>query len=366
MLPSLPVDEARIYDLRYAEATLPAQLPGGGIDRSSAFWQTLVAGETAVQIYAPDEPATGYTPSAAVHTVGTYTLLPGGQEGKVLLTLSEAPQLTQKMMEARGAGLAITAVTMGLLFADGIIRARGEELALAYQELRRAEAMRDDLTNMIIHDLRTPLTAISASLELLNHLSEQPLGQAEGQIVDRARRAAHRLNSMIGDILAVAKMETGELTPKLEQVVLAELLAERLEVFSVQATVEEKALRVDCPPHLTARLDPALAGRVVENLVNNAFKYTRPGGTIAVAASGSNGVVQVSVRDTGAGIPDEYKEFIFSKFGQIPGEGSESLRKGAGLGLAFCRLVAEAHGGKIWVEDNPGGGSNFVMQVPAG
>lgn len=159
----------------------------------------------------------------------------------------------------------------------------------------------------------------------------------------------------------VSKIESGELSPQRQEVAVVDFLEKHLDPFLLRASSEEKKLAVECPPQLTAYLDPALTGRVLENLVGNAFKYTERGGKIAVSAVGGNGTFRMSVCDDGPGVPDDFKECIFDKFGQVPGS---TNRKGSGLGLAFCRLVVEAHGGQIWVEDAPGGGSDFRVRIP--
>ncbi len=286
---------------------------------------------------------------------------------------AQTAQLTDTVIRARTTGLLIAAGTMGLLFmllwlvvrrADRIILSRNEELAAAYRELRKAEAMRDDLAQMIVHDLRTPLTAILTSLGLLKRLSPEARAKNQERVIERTTRAAERLDKMIDDILLVSKIEKGELDLRKKTVRLSNLLSQQLDPYYLQARAEDKTLQLRCPPELEASLDPRLTGRVLENLVSNAFKYTKAGGHVSVTARGSNGTLSMSVADDGEGIPDEYKEAIFRKFSQAPVSSGAPARKGTGLGLAFCRLAIEAHGGKIWVVDAPGGGSEFRIELP--
>ena len=381
-LPELPLGVNAIYDAE-GESVFPPDAPAiatlGG--EGLAYFATAMTGDPEVEIHPPGERPAGYASdpdaSSTVYTVETYFPLAtagGGQPVGVLVTTSLAAQLGQRILQARAAGLAIAGLSAGLLFlgllivvrrADNIITSRAEELAQAYRNLRRAEAMRDDLTRMIVHDLRTPLTAISASLGLLKQLPGAAMSETQARVVERTTRAAQRLNRMIDDILTVGKMETGELELEREEVALAELLGERLDAFQAQAESERKALSLECEPDLKAYLDPALTGRVVENLVGNAFKYTEQGGRIAVFAQEKNGYLHLRVQDDGEGVPDNYKEYIFKKFGQVPQDDGRPARKGTGLGLTFCRLVAEVHGGEIWVEDAPGGGSDFHLRLPA-
>lgn len=382
-LPELSLHVDAIYDAE-GDSVLPPDGPAVSTLGAAglAYFSAAMSGEPEVEIHDPGESPAGYEPGPYASPPGTYTVetyfplaaAGGVQPIGVLVTTSAAAQLGQRILQARVAGLAIAGLSAGLLLlgslvvvrrADSIITSRAKELAQAYRNLRRAEAMRDDLTRMIVHDLRTPLTAISASLGLLKQLPAARMSDAQTRIVDRTSRAAQRLNRMIDDILTVGKMETGELQPERKEIVLAELLRDRLDTFQAQAESEEKLLFLDCEPELNAFLDPALTGRVVENLVSNAFKYTDRGGRIAVSAQEENGYLHLRVRDDGDGIADSYKEYIFKKFGQAPQEDGRPARKGTGLGLTFCRLVAEVHGGKIWVEDAPGGGSDFHVQLPA-
>jgi signal transduction histidine kinase len=282
--------------------------------------------------------------------------------------------VTQEMIfQGRVVGLSIATLSMGTLFlvlffvvrrADRIMGQNAADLARAYENLRRSEQSRQDLTNMIVHDLRTPLTSISVSLDLAAR--DRAVGNAEMQakFMDRIGRAATRLSRMVDDILAVSKLEAGEFVLELEWVRLHSFLAERLEGFSAQAVRENKVLHLDCALGLTAEFDTGLLGRVIENLVANAIRYTTDNGQIHVAAWHHDERVWLAVRDNGIGIPEAYHERIFDKYVQAPAADNETLRKGTGLGLAFCRLVVEAHNGRIWVENNAPAGSTFRMWLP--
>jgi signal transduction histidine kinase len=334
-----------------------------------------LAGEPQVRVFAPDDAPPGYAPAGSAHVVQTLVAFRGatGAPGGVAIFTRAAPELDRAILAARQTGLVLSALTMGLLFAalltvvlraDRLIGARNAELAAAYHDLRAAEAMRDDLTHMVVHDLRNPLTAIAASLDLMGHAAAANRPDLRAQFVANARGAVTRMTELLEDILAVGKIEVGELSPQLSRVALEPLLAERLRSFRPQAEVQHKRLELVCTPQLVARLDPALIGRVVDNLVGNALKYTGDGGRIEVSALAEPGGVSLRVRDNGDGVPDEYKQAIFGKYVQVPDD--RSVRKGTGLGLTFCQLAIEAHGGRIWVEDAPGGGSDFRFWLPLG
>jgi signal transduction histidine kinase len=293
--------------------------------------------------------------------------------GDFVATLLGSAVAQEMVFQGRIIGLSIAALSMGTLFlvllfivrrADRIMSQNAADLAQAYENLRRSEQSRQDLTNMIVHDLRTPLTSISVSLDLAARDQADNNADMQAVFMDRIGRAATRLRRMVDEILAVSKLEAGEFVLELERVKLHDFLAERLEGFSAQAVREGKGLHLDCELGLTAEFDPALLGRVIENLVTNALRYTAENGQIQVTAWTHDERVWLEVRDDGIGIPEAYHERIFDKYVQAPAAGNETVRKGTGLGLAFCRLVAEAHNGRIWVENNAAAGSTFRMWLP--
>jgi signal transduction histidine kinase len=259
---------------------------------------------------------------------------------------------------------------MALLFivhrADQLIRSRTRELERAYTNLRQAEGLRDDLTRMIVHDLRNPLTALTANLDLIGKTLNNPAyPDAPPRFLSGARAAGQRMTGMIDDLLNVGKFEAGELRPVLAPIYLPTLLSDKIESYRTQAEKEQKKLNLRAPAELpTVMADLALVGRVIDNLLSNAFKYTEPNGAISVEAERKGQDVVVRVRDDGQGIPVEYHQLIFEKFVQVTEPNGAPLRKGTGLGLAFCRLAVEAHGGRIRVESTPGRGSEFFFNLP--
>ena len=379
-LAMLDMKSAHLYD---TTGGLVFPIEEYGEDYAAAIDQTKFAqalhGQLTAQVYAPGAPPPGYASTSDQYLVETYAPVYGGANSKdepigVLVTVEEVGALGQVLLDARLTGLLIAMLTMGALFvalffvvrrADRIITTRTSELETAYSDLRASENIRDDLTNMIVHDLRNPLTSIVVSLDLIGRANDDGQGELRSRFVSNARGAALRMTGLIDDMLSVGKIESGELTPQLQDVALAELLADRVGGFAAQAQAQEKALTFNCPPDLIVPLDPALIGRVVDNLISNAFKYTdERTGRIQVSGCVEAGRVAVHVIDNGEGVPDDYKDKIFAKFVQAP-DAKRSLRKGTGLGLAFCRLVVEAHHGEIKVQDAPSGGSDFVMQIPA-
>ena len=262
-----------------------------------------------------------------------------------------------------------------------LVRSKRQRDALenAYQDLRRAETMRDNLTAMLVHDLRTPLTAILGSLEMLRGGQVGELDDLQREIIEIGTRSSHRLLSLINDLLDVNKMESGKMTLKHSLVAPSDLIDAALEQIVFLTGDNCVEITRDLPADLPAlQADEDLIRRVLINLLGNAIKFTRGPGNIVitsrVVAPGEDGhnlisgadsgeALLLSVRDNGLGIPVEDQTRIFEKFGQV--ESREAGRKmSTGLGLTFCKLAVEAHGGRIWVESVPGEGSTFLFTIP--
>ncbi len=238
-------------------------------------------------------------------------------------------------------------------------------------EERELEQAREDLSNMIVHDLRGPLTAITTSLKLLNEIAppDDPIGRAVKQTTEAAARAVRKLLNLVDSLLDISKLESGMMTLEREPAQLAPLCRAVADEFAPLAQELEVSLGVDIPDDLAIlNIDSEKIERVLLNLVDNAIKFTPAGGSVSIRAympkqaGGSDEYVRVDVRDSGPGVPDEHKERLFDRFAQL--DEQRGRRRGTGLGLTFCKLAVEAHEGEIWVEDNPGGGAVFAFTLP--
>jgi signal transduction histidine kinase len=226
-------------------------------------------------------------------------------------------------------------------------------------QLRRLEKLRDDLTHMLIHDLRNPLTMICGFLDLLES-EAQGYSASTRKLLPRARRSAEDLRNMIGSILDVSKMGAGELRLQSEVCDLHALI--RAVVATAQSLPDNGVVTLAARKSpLPLTLDASLIRRVLQNLLSNALKYTPPGGGVRLVVTPSPTEVRVAVTDTGPGIAREQQQRIFKKFGQVE---DHRNRQGTGLGLAFCKLAVEAHGGCIGVESEVGKGSTFWFTLP--
>ena len=231
-------------------------------------------------------------------------------------------------------------------------------------EERNAERQREDLTNALVHDLRNPLTSVTGFLELLETgTGGAALPETQLALLRRARRAAERLRALIDSLLDIARLESGTMPLGKAPTDLARLIAEVLDLQAPQAAEKRLELVHESAGALpAAQVDAELVRRVLQNLIGNAVKFTPAGGTIRVSAEREPGdprALRVRVRDTGPGLSPLVAGRLFEKFVTGPEKGH-----GTGLGLAFCRLAVEAHGGRIEAESAPEGGSTFTFTVP--
>lgn len=261
------------------------------------------------------------------------------------------------------ANQAAIAMEHARLFSE--ITKRDKALESTNRKLRQLSAFQQELTHMMVHDLKNPLGAIMGGLELVLSGDLGHTDQSVREVLEDALGASKTLMKMIVQMLDINRLEEGAMEVQRQRVglkaVVDDVLKE-LSGFAVRNAVAlESAVR---DQRLAACGDPDLLRRVVANLVTNAIKFSPRGGTVTLEASpGDVGQVVVSVRDHGPGVPDSQKARIFDKFAQVDGPGRRP--PGTGLGLTFCRLAVEAHGGRVWVEDAPGGGSLFKFTVPA-
>jgi PAS domain S-box-containing protein len=252
-------------------------------------------------------------------------------------------------------------------------RVRGAVVSFAdITRRKQLEQLRDDLTHMIVHDLRTPLTSVLSGLQTL---ALTPLDASQGELLAIAVSGGETLLGLINDLLDVAKMESGTLALDYGPVRPAELAAEALRQVALLAREKgvtlEDASDAGGEGEVPVRADREKLLRTLVNLLGNAIKFTPPGGKVTLHAETDGGEVagtaceaRFSVTDTGEGIPEEALGRIFEKFGQV--ETRRSGRKmSTGLGLTFCRMAVEAHGGHIRVESEPGAGSTFSFTIPA-
>lgn len=227
--------------------------------------------------------------------------------------------------------------------------------------------LREDMIDMLVHDLRSPLSMVMASIGMLQ---EEPAQHDEAQVarlLGIAQRSSDRILTLIDQLLELSQLERGQLPMVLEPTAIDGVLEEIVSRYLPAAMAHELRLSSTVADRLPLVLvDRRLILRVLSNLVDNALKFTADGGHVTIwagldeAAPASR--LRVVVRDTGPGIPTEAWSQLFEKFQQVPN--IRGRRRGTGLGLPFCRLVVEAHGGQIWVDSEVGEGSQFLFTLP--
>jgi two-component system sensor histidine kinase KdpD len=223
------------------------------------------------------------------------------------------------------------------------------------------ERLRNSLLSALSHDLRTPLTALLGAAESLR-LDAQSLTREQLDRVDAIREQARRTSALVENILDMARLESGEVRLRREWQSLEEIVGSALEA---RATVlEGREVSVALPPDLPlVECDATLIERVLVNLLENAAKYTPAASRIEISARVAGTEVRVDIADNGKGVAAGMEAAIFEKFAR---GSSESAIPGLGLGLAICRTIVAAHGGRIWVERHAGGGADFAFTLPRG
>ena len=239
-----------------------------------------------------------------------------------------------------------------------------DQLQENFERLQELEGLRDDLANMMVHDLRTPLTSIMAAIQTMNVVG--PLNDGQREVMEIAETGSAALLTMINSLLDVAKFESGEMDVEYTLLSLTEVINSAMAQVAPIAMAKGIALVHEIPSDLPwLNADENKLQRVLVNLLGNALKFTPTGGsvTLEVHETEDKKAVEFCVRDTGEGIPVEAFGRIFQKFGQV-GSSQEGNSMSTGLGLTFCKFAVEAHGGHITVESKLGQGSSFSFTIP--
>ena len=231
---------------------------------------------------------------------------------------------------------------------------------MARERAERLSREKDEMVAMVSHDLRTPLNVVSLSLDYLQryHLTSEPAIQG---MMERGKRAAKLMESLVTNVLDAAKIEAGTLDMDVKPVKAADLVRDVMDMTVPVA--QEKGVQLSALPHnpaWTVCCERFRIGQVLSNLVGNALKFTPHGGTVTVAVESRDQELLFSVRDTGEGIPAAHQGKIFEPYWQA----DDTRRLGSGLGLAIAKGIIEMHHGRIWVESEPGRGSTFYFTLP--
>ncbi len=241
------------------------------------------------------------------------------------------------------------------------VEERTHDLAGALEQIKELQSLKATLTQTLVHDLKNPLAAVAGNLDLLEMQNDN---ERVLRLVRRSRAGADRLHRMIMDLMDIARMEEGRFALSEERLNPCNLAARALE--NAEGSFEQQgvhlALRRPEQP-CSLRADPAVMHRVLDNLLANALRFSPKDGTVTVGFVPGAETFEITVSDQGKGIPAPYREKVFEKYAQVElREAGVSVNRG--LGLTFCQLAIEAHGGNIVADEAPGGGAMFRVRMP--
>jgi two-component system sensor histidine kinase GlrK len=236
---------------------------------------------------------------------------------------------------------------------------------LMCSKLDELDKMKSDFFSFVVHELRTPLTAIKMGTGLLNEGTEGPVTEGQRGLLVVLEKETNRLIGMINSLLDLSKMEAGMMSFNLEPKPIQPLIDQT--IGEISPLVESKKINLEVTvaeglPIL--KIDSERVLQALRNIIGNAIKFTPEKGRVRISARSVDGTIEVSVADTGPGIPPGNLITIFEKFQQTPTGGASPIQ-GTGLGLAMAKQIIIHHGGKIWAESEPGHGSKFVFVLPA-
>jgi PAS domain S-box-containing protein len=233
-----------------------------------------------------------------------------------------------------------------------------KQLQESYEQLQQLETARDSLVHMIVHDMRSPLSATSLSLQVLDKYEMKNISEKNRKLLHQATLSIKKLIQMVNNLLDISKMESEQMKLSLADCDLVKVVQKVVSEY--ESLKEQRQFIVDLPTTAVQVVcDPDLISRVIQNLFTNALKFTPKNGTIRVVIQSTEDSVQVSIKDTGPGIPSQYLKKIFDKFFQV-----EAREYSTGLGLTFCKLAIETHGGQIGVDSEVDKGSTFWFILP--
>jgi PAS domain S-box-containing protein len=283
-------------------------------------------------------------------------LLEGTERGHVMCVVRDVSQ--RRTSEEK-----IRVLNQSLERRSSELASANQELSLRNQEVERANRLKSEFLASMSHELRTPLNTILGFSELLSEESAGALNEKQKRFLSHIQRDAGHLLQLINDVLDLSKIEAGRLELRLETFPMAVAIAEVLTSIRPLSAVKGISLDSDVDTQLTLQADRLRFKEILFNLLSNAIKFTPSGGRVWIESSIVEGSVCILVGDTGIGIAAEDQQPIFESFHQASAT-TKGVREGTGLGLAITKRLVEHHGGRIWVESEPGKGSRFFFTLP--
>lgn len=228
--------------------------------------------------------------------------------------------------------------------------------------LKELDRLKSEFVMIVSHELKTPLTSLSMSIDLINETMGEDSNPHVAELLRIAKEEITRLKMLISDLLDLSKIEAGKIDMHFNSHNPSSMLNAIANYFQPQAGLRKVQLKVFCPPDLEpVWCDEEKLMLVFSNLISNALKVVETGGEIVLQADTQGNYVLFSVKDNGIGIPLEYQNKIFDRFVQVE---DQKAAGGTGLGLTISREIVRAHGGTIWVESTPGAGTTFYFTIP--
>ncbi len=227
----------------------------------------------------------------------------------------------------------------------------------------KKQSAQEDFLPMLVHELRSPLSVIQGAADLLIKSTDDLSSEQIHTLLNQIKTSSSTLLGMVGSILDVSKMESGRFEINKVFADINPVLRDECAYFDSLTKIKNITMKCQTDEHLPSfNFDPERIKQVMNNLISNAIKFNSSGGTISISSQKVDGVCRVEISDTGVGILDKEKPFLFQKFFQASNQ--DGVQKGTGLGLVISKGIIEAHGGKIWVEDNKPKGTKFVFSIP--
>jgi len=327
-----------------------------------------------LSVKVPNDLGQKLTKKLGVRQYATVPMIVREEVAGVILCVTSRPVITKPEMEsltnfANQAGLAVdnAQIMNSLKRTQSELALKNERLNKAVIELQDLERLKNGLTDMVVHDMKNPLTAVRGYLELILETAEDKSSQGHVfSFIEKAYESSEDLLKMIHNLLDISRMEEGKFVLNSAECQIQDILKA---VFSQQEIIAKNNQRnlilepcQDIPP---IKVDYDILHRVVGNLVSNAIKHTRRDGNIKIKISDDpdRGGILVCVEDDGEGIPPEFLNSIFEKFSQVRDKNWKNTHN-VGLGLTFCKMAVENHQGKIWVESEVDKGSKFYFWLP--
>jgi GAF domain-containing protein/anti-sigma regulatory factor (Ser/Thr protein kinase) len=296
-------------------------------------------------------------------TLASPLLREGSVIGAIVVTRKVARPFTQKQIELveSFADQAVIAIENTRLLEE--VQARTRELAKTVEDLEIASQHKSQFVANMSHELRTPLAAILGYAELMQEGFYEPLGKKSTDALTRIRSNGKHLLGLINTVLDIAKIESGQFSLNLGEYAIETVVETVRAATESLAETKKLALKTEVAKSLPIGFgDEQRLTQVLLNLVGNAIKFTDTG-EVRITAKADNGEFAVSVADTGPGIPTDQLTRVFEQFHQVDSSNTKA-KGGTGLGLAIAKQIVEMHGGRVWVESEPGHGATFLMQLP--